>query len=61
MSSCHIIKDELRSVFQVKAFSIELSPSVIKYEESEVWKEKQRKVEERLWASMTRRKPTRGE
>ena len=34
---------------------------VIKYEESEVWREKQKKVEERLWVSMTRRKPTRGE
>ena len=32
---------------------------VIKYEESEVWRAKQRQVEERLWAAMTRRKPTR--
>lgn len=32
---------------------------VIKYEESEVWREKQKKVEDRLWVSMTRRKPTR--
>ena len=31
----------------------------IKFEESEVWREKQRQVEERLWAAMTRRKPTR--
>ena len=33
--------------------------SALRFEESEVWREKQRKVEERLWTAMTRRKPTR--
>ena len=33
--------------------------SALRFEESEVWREKQKKVEGRLWAAMTRRKPTR--
>ena len=33
--------------------------SALRFEKSEVWREKQRKVEDRLWAAMTRRKPTR--
>ena len=55
-----VLKRALPPHYECSRKELRQLSDAMRYEESEVWREKQRKVEERLWAAMTRRKPTRG-